>query len=77
VNKVAAALLCGFIHFYRYTFAALFGGQCRFTPSCSAYAIEAIKLHGPARGTRLAIRRICRCHPWGKHGFNPVPPRVK
>jgi putative membrane protein insertion efficiency factor len=70
-------LLRAFIQFYRYTFAVLFGGQCRFTPSCSAYALEAIKLHGPVQGTALAARRIGRCHPWGKHGFNPVPPRVK
>ncbi|MCB1284139.1 MAG: membrane protein insertion efficiency factor YidD [Microthrixaceae bacterium] len=47
---------------------------CRFVPSCSAYAIEAITAHGPLRGTYLALRRVLRCNPWGGHGFDPVPP---
>jgi putative membrane protein insertion efficiency factor len=65
------------IHIYRYSFAFIFGGRCRFTPSCSTYALDAIKLHGPVQGARLAGARLCRCHPWGKHGFDPVPPHVK
>ena len=48
---------------------------CRFTPSCSTYAIEALEAHGAARGTWLATRRICRCHPWGGQGYDPIPPR--
>lgn len=48
---------------------------CRFTPTCSAYAIEAIEAHGALRGTGLAIRRLGRCHPWGRYGFDPVPDR--
>ena len=53
----------------------LFGplGRCRFTPSCSAYAFEAIQTHGAAGGSWLALRRICRCHPWGGCGCDPVP----
>lgn len=49
--------------------------RCRFVPSCSAYALEALRIHGAARGGWLACRRICRCHPWGGHGLDPVPPR--
>lgn len=46
---------------------------CRFTPTCSQYAVEALQKHGPFRGLYLAIRRILRCHPWGGHGYDPVP----
>ena len=48
---------------------------CRFVPSCSTYALEALDAHGAARGTWLAARRLSRCHPWGGEGFDPVPPR--
>ena len=47
---------------------------CRFVPSCSTYAQEAVEAHGAIRGAALAVRRLLRCHPWGGHGFDPVPP---
>lgn len=47
--------------------------SCRYTPTCSEYAVEAIKKHGPGKGLWLAIKRISRCHPWGGHGYDPVP----
>ena len=46
---------------------------CRYWPSCSTYAVEALEVHGAARGRWLAVRRLCRCHPWGGHGVDPVP----
>jgi putative membrane protein insertion efficiency factor len=52
----------------------MFTGSCRFTPSCSTYASDAIARHGVVRGSMLAIRRLARCHPLGSYGFDPVPP---
>lgn len=48
---------------------------CRYVPSCSHYALEALEVHGAGRGSWLAVKRISRCHPWGSHGADPVPPR--
>lgn len=67
-------ILTAFILLYQKTLAHLIGGRCRFTPSCSHYAVQAIEQHGAARGTWLAIRRVARCHPWGACGHDPVPP---
>lgn len=73
MNGVAAALLRAAILTYRYILSPLLGPRCRFAPSCSAYALEAIALHGPWRGSLLAARRLARCHPWGGDGYDPVP----
>ena len=62
------------IRCYQLCFSPFFGGQCRFFPSCSAYAAEAIDTHGALRGTWLALRRLLRCHPWHPGGVDPVPP---
>ena len=61
------------IHAYRIVLGPLLGGACRFAPSCSAYAEEAIRAHGPWRGGRLAVRRLLRCHPFRPGGYDPVP----
>ena len=70
----AARLMVGMVHAYQ---AARSGRPtgCRYLPSCSEYAVEAIDRHGPARGALLAARRIARCTPWGGHGVDPVPDR--
>jgi putative membrane protein insertion efficiency factor len=70
------ALLLGLpIRLYRYLLAPLLMPACRYAPSCSEYALEALAEHGALKGGWLAVRRICRCHPWGGSGFDPVPPR--
>jgi putative membrane protein insertion efficiency factor len=67
------------IRFYRAVISPMFPAACRFQPTCSQYAIEAIRIHGPLTGSGLALRRLARCHPisWlgGSSGFDPVPPR--
>lgn len=68
-----ARLLRGGIVLYRHTLSPLIGRQCRFLPTCSAYADEAIQRYGAVKGGGMALRRICRCHPWGGHGYDPVP----
>ncbi|MEE8409758.1 MAG: membrane protein insertion efficiency factor YidD [Myxococcota bacterium] len=70
---VGPAILIGLITLYRWTLAWLLGGQCRFHPSCSVYAGEAIRRHGAWRGVRLTFGRIFRCHPWNPGGVDPVP----
>ncbi|MGD1276017.1 MAG: membrane protein insertion efficiency factor YidD [Tepidisphaeraceae bacterium] len=57
---------------YRATLGRLLGGQCRYTPSCSQYAMDAIDKYGPLRGSLKAVGRICRCHPWGGCGYDPA-----
>jgi len=61
---------------YQLLLSPFAGGACRFYPTCSEYAMEAITTHGLARGGWLAIRRVSRCHPFAGHGVDPVPPRV-
>ncbi len=63
------------IRAYQLVLSPLLGPRCRFYPSCSAYAVEAITTHGPVRGLWLAGRRLLRCHPWNPGGLDPVPPR--
>ncbi|MFN8074384.1 MAG: membrane protein insertion efficiency factor YidD [Kineosporiaceae bacterium] len=70
-RRVLVLLLRG----YRLVVSPLYGQVCRYYPSCSAYALEAVDRHGAARGVVLAARRLLRCHPWTPGGYDPVPPR--
>ncbi len=73
MRKLLTALLLLPIRFYRAYISPLKPPSCRFTPTCSQYAMEAIMKHGPFKGLYLSVRRILRCHPWGGHGYDPVP----
>ncbi len=69
-------LLLGLIRGYQYILSPLFPRACRFYPSCSSYTLDAIKLHGAAKGSYLGLRRILRCHPFHPGGYDPVPPKA-
>lgn len=70
---LAAKALRVAVRFYQLTLSWLAASSCRHAPSCSAYAIEALEVHGARRGGWLALRRLLRCHPWGGAGYDPVP----
>ena len=67
-------LLIWFLRAYQLAISPMLGQNCRFYPSCSSYAIEALQVHGAGRGSLLAARRVCRCHPFNDGGLDPVPP---
>ena len=73
MNSAFSRFLVGVIGIYRLAISPWLGRACRFEPSCSAYAQEAITVHGPIKGGWLAVRRLVRCHPWGGSGYDPVP----
>ncbi len=73
VSQLAAKPLLGLVWLYRKGLSPLLGANCRFEPSCSAYAEEALREYGGFKGGWLTLRRISRCHPWGGSGYDPVP----
>lgn len=72
-NRPAAKALLLLIAFYRYAVSPFLPSRCRYYPTCSSYADEAIRRYGAIQGGWLALKRIGRCHPWGSHGHDPVP----
>ena len=73
ILKIMSWILVLPIRFYQICISPLLGPSCRFTPTCSEYARQAILKHGPFKGLYLAVRRLLRCHPWGGSGYDPVP----
>lgn len=73
LKKILSCPLILLVRFYQICISPLKPATCRFTPTCSAYAIEALRKHGPIKGLYLTIKRILRCHPWGGSGYDPVP----
>jgi len=72
-GKIAGFIFIALIRFYQYAISPMTPASCRYTPTCSQYAVEAIMKHGPFKGSWLAIKRIASCNPWGGHGYDPVP----
>ena len=75
IYKVLTSILVGMVRFYQLAVSPLFPPSCRHIPTCSNYTIEAIKIHGPFRGSWLGIKRLAKCHTWGTSGYDPVPPK--
>lgn len=73
MKKIIVSILLLPIYFYRKVISPLTLPSCRFVPTCSQYAIEALQKHGPVKGMWLTLKRISRCHPWGGSGYDPVP----
>lgn len=73
MKTVLTNLFVGIIRFYQITISPYLPPSCRYTPTCSVYGIEALKKYGPFKGGWLTIKRIASCHPWGGHGYDPVP----
>ena len=73
MNKIFSIFFTWLIRFYQAFISPLLGAKCRYTPTCSAYGVEAIKKYGPWKGGLMASRRFLTCHPWGKSGYDPVP----
>ncbi|HPT15249.1 MAG TPA: membrane protein insertion efficiency factor YidD [Bacteroidales bacterium] len=73
MKKLPAKILIGLIKFYQYAISPYLPPSCRYTPTCSAYGIEAIRKHGAIKGGWLTLKRLASCHPWGGSGYDPVP----
>lgn len=73
LRNLIVGLLILPVKFYQYVISPMTGASCRYTPTCSAYTVEALKKHGPIKGLWLSIKRIASCNPWGGHGYDPVP----
>lgn len=75
LRPIITKILLGLIKLYQTLISPLTPSTCRFQPTCSHYAKEAIVIHGARKGSVLALRRLLKCHPWGKSGYDPVPPK--
>jgi putative membrane protein insertion efficiency factor len=65
------------VKFYQYVISPLTMASCRFSPTCSNYMLQALRIHGPFKGLWIGLKRISKCHPWGGSGYDPVPPKNK
>lgn len=73
LKKLFSYILIMLVRFYQLALSPLLGRNCRYAPTCSQYTLEAIREWGPLKGSWMGMKRISRCHPWGSHGYDPVP----
>jgi putative membrane protein insertion efficiency factor len=76
ISKAIGWVLLIPVYFYKFFISPLTRSSCRFVPTCSEYAVQAVRIHGPFKGFILAVKRISICHPWGSSGYDPVPPKI-
>jgi len=76
LNKIITSPLILLIRGYQLVISPLLGSNCRFMPTCSEYAMESLKAYGLIKGTFLTVKRIGKCHPWGGHGYDPIPNKM-
>jgi len=76
INKYISFPIILMIRLYQLFISPLLGQNCRYLPTCSEYSVKSLKEHGLIRGSILSIKRISKCHPWGSHGFDPVPKKT-
>ena len=76
LNKIITSPLILLIRGYQLVISPLLGSNCRFMPTCSEYAMESLKTYGVLKGTFLTVKRIGKCHPWGGHGYDPIPNKM-
>ena len=77
INKIFAYLLIIIVKIYQLFISPIIGQNCRYLPTCSEYTIECLEKFGIIKGTFLSLKRISKCHPWGNHGYDPVPNKLK
>ena len=77
LNKIVTYPLILLIRVYQLIVSPMLGSNCRFMPTCSDYALESLKTYGLIKGTYLTIKRIGKCHPWGSHGYDPIPTKME
>ena len=77
LNKIVTFPLILLIRGYQLILSSMLGSNCRFMPTCSEYALESLKEYGLIKGTFLTIKRIGKCHPWGSHGYDPIPTKME
>jgi putative membrane protein insertion efficiency factor len=73
MKNILSSIFIALIKFYQYSISPLLGVNCRYSPTCSTYSVEAIKKYGPLKGAWLGLKRILSCNPWGGSGYDPVP----